>query len=197
MIFDLDDTLYNEVDYMFSGFTAIIKYLNEKYNIKLDICACTKMMIESYYIGEKPIDKLLKNNNIYDEKIISECLYVYRNHFPNIILNDDIEKMLHSIKKKGKHLGIITDGRPEGQKAKIEALNIKKVFDYIIITDEIGGVEYRKPNKISYDMMRKHFDVKYEEMCYIGDNIKKDFIYPEKVGMKSIYYINNKSIIKK
>lgn len=197
IVFDLDDTLYNEIDYMISGFRKVVKYLNDNYKINIDIENAIKEMKKSYYLGEKPINKLLNDYNLYNEENINKCLNVYREHIPEIVLDKAIKNMLCDFKENNKKLGIITDGRPEGQKAKIKALNIEKLFDYIIITDEIGGVEYRKPNKISYDMMKEHFGVRYEEMCYVGDNIKKDFIYPEKIGIKSIYYINNKSIIKK
>ena len=33
-------------------------------------------------------------------------------------------------------------------------------------------------------------NVEYEQMCYIGDNIRKDFIAPEQLGMKAIWFRN-------
>lgn len=39
-------------------------------------------------------------------------------------------------------------------------------------------------------MMREYLDVPYERMCYVGDNIKKDFIAPELLGIQSLYYRN-------
>lgn len=194
VVFDLDDTLYNEIDYMISGFEKVVKYVNDNYKININIENTIKKMKEDYFFGEKPINKLLSGYNLYNEENMNKCLNVYREHIPKIVLDKDIKNMLYDIKINNKKLGIITDGRPEGQRAKIKALNIEDLFDYIIITDEIGGVKYRKPNKISYDMMKEHFGVRYEEMCYVGDNIKKDFIYPEKVGMKSICFINEKGL---
>ena len=38
--------------------------------------------------------------------------------------------------------------------------------------------------------MKKFFDVPYESIVYIGDNLKKDFIAPKLLGMKSIYFKN-------
>ena len=31
-------------------------------------------------------------------------------------------------------------------------------------------------------------------MCYVGDNMKKDFIAPEKLGMKSVWFRNKGSL---
>ena len=87
-------------------------------------------------------------------------------------------------------MGVITDGRSEGQRAKIKALGLDELVDHIIITDELGGVEYRKPNKTAFVKMQELLDVPFEEMCYIGDNIKKDFVAPNMLGMRSIWFRN-------
>ena len=91
---------------------------------------------------------------------------------------------------KTKKLGLITDGRPAGQRAKIKALGIENLFDCIIVTDELGGVEYRKPNGKAFELMSKEFGVPYDEMVYVGDNIKKDFAAPEKLGMGYVFFRN-------
>lgn len=57
--------------------------------------------------------------------------------------------MLERLKQNYK-LGLITDGRPEGQKAKIKALRLGKYFDEIIITDELVGL-------ISANRILEHF----------------------------------------
>ena len=56
------------------------------------------------------------------------------------------------------------------------------MFDEIIITDDLGGIEYRKPNMKAFQIMRNKFGMEYEEMCYIGDNRLKDFQAPEPVS---------------
>ena len=39
--------------------------------------------------------------------------------------------------------------------------------------------------------MVKQLGVQYEKACYIGDNIKKDFIAPEKLCMRCIWFKNS------
>jgi len=39
--------------------------------------------------------------------------------------------------------------------------------------------------------MREIFDVKFSEMCYVGDNSKKDFIAPDMLGIRSIRLKNS------
>ena len=92
----------------------------------------------------------------------------------------------------GKKIGIITDGRPEGQRAKLDALEIET--EYIIVTDELGGTEFRKPSTKAFCLMQKVLKIPFSRMVYVGDNPQKDFIAPKKLGMKSIWVRNGDGI---
>lgn len=133
---------------------------------------------------------MLKNEEIYTDELKQKCLQIYRFQKPDIHLNAGVTEMLVQLRAAGYKLGIITDGRPEGQRAKIESLGLIEYVDHIIITDELGGIEYRKPNDTAFRMMKEKLDVEYSEMCYVGDNIKKDFVAPEKLGMRCIWFRN-------
>lgn len=170
VIFDLDDTLYSEKDYVRSGYIAAAPDKADD-------------LWQAFLDGTPAFDVVMPERK-------KEALAIYRNHIPNIELYSGVRDMLNRIKESGKHLAMITDGRPEGQRAKIHALGIEPLFDEIIITDELGGVEYRKPNAVAFELMHEKFEVPYEKMVYIGDNPKKDFIAPEKLGMRAIYFIN-------
>lgn len=170
VIFDLDDTLYSEKQYVRSGYKAVSKRLgNEIFADKL----------WKYFEKGKPaIDELLNEMNCEDKK--EECLEAYRFQEPNICLYDGVREMLERLKHNYK-LGLITDGRPEGQKAKIKALGLGEYFDEIIITDELGGIDFRKPNPRAFQILAERFKEEYNQMCYIGDNIHKDFIAPKEL----------------
>lgn len=59
-----------------------------------------------------------------------------------------------------------------------------------MVTDELGGAEYRKPCSLAYEQMQKKWKIPYTKMVYIGDNAKKDFVAPEKLGMGAIWLLN-------
>ena len=42
--------------------------------------------------------------------------------------------------------------------------------------------------------MKEYFNVEYERMVYIGDNVNKDFIAPENLGINTIYFKNSDSV---
>lgn len=183
VVFDLDDTLYSEKEYVRSGYHEIAKILPFIKNVEDKLW--------NFFENKKSaIDELLISENCFSDDLKNKCLEVYRNQEPSLHLYPGVEDMLTKLRKQGFKLGMITDGRPEGQRAKLKSLDIEKYFDKIIITDELGGIEYRKPNQKSFIIMNDHFGFNYEEMCYIGDNIIKDFNGPLILNMRIIYFKN-------
>lgn len=174
VIFDLDDTLYSEKEYVRSGYRKIAEWLG-KPEIEDQLWAV-------FQRGGKALDEVL------EEKDRMEALRIYRYQQPDIHLYSGVKEMLARIMKH-KKVGIITDGRPEGQHAKLEVLDLN--VDYVIVTDELGGIEFRKPCTVAFEIMQRVLDVPFEKMVYVGDNTKKDFIAPKKLGMKWIWFSNS------
>ena len=183
IVFDLDDTLYSEKEYVRSGFRAIADTLPQ-------INQMEEKLWRAFEQKKSAIDEVMSAEGIYTDELKQKCLSVYRFHLPNIHLYDGAKELLQQFRADGYKLGIITDGRPEGQRAKIQALGLEELVDCIIVTDELGGVEYRKPNKAAFVKMRETLGVVFEEMCYIGDNLKKDFVAPEMLGIRAIHFAN-------
>lgn len=187
VVFDLDDTLYSEKEYVRSGYHMVANYLPQVEDAE-------EKLWTAFENKKSAIDEVLISESIYTDKLKQRCLEIYRYHEPDIHLYEDVLTMLGQLRKQGYILGMITDGRPESQRAKIKALGLKRYVNHIIITDELGGIEYRKPHEAAFVKMKKWCDVEYAEMCYVGDNIKKDFLAPEKLGMRSIWFRNTEGL---
>ena len=80
------------------------------------------------------------------------------------------------------------------QDIKIRVLGLEEFVDDIIVTDELGGVQFRKPNDISFRIMQCRWRVPFEQMVYIGDNLGKDFQAPRQLGMRGIYLMNEEGL---
>ena len=186
VIFDLDDTLYSEKEYVKSGFKAVSDYLGGGYEDKL---------WQYFEAGKPAVDELLKD--LGRETTEVTVLKEYRRHKPKIHLYDGVKELLENLRQRGIRTGIITDGRPEGQRNKIEALGLEKMVDDIIITDELGGVQFRKPCDIAFRIMIQRWRLNPAEVIYVGDNITKDFQASQQLGMKSILYKNEKGLYRK
>jgi putative hydrolase of the HAD superfamily len=186
LLFDLDDTLYNEKQYVQSGFAKVAEFIEGK--IKIDKDLFYKILIKIYNEGIRGNIfnlTLEKENIIFDEERICLMVKVYRGHIPKIKLDRGIRSLL--IKLRGIYsLGIITDGYFEVQKKKVQALKLEELFDSIIYTDEYGK-EYWKPNVLGYKLALKELDnILPVEAVYIGDNPYKDFIGAKKMGMLTV-----------
>jgi HAD superfamily hydrolase (TIGR01549 family) len=177
VIFDLDDTLYSEKEYVKSGYKAVSNYLGGEYEDKL---------WDFFEAGKPAIDELLKELGRENEK--AEVLKVYRSHKPDIHPYLGVAEMIAVLKDRGIKVGIITDGRPEGQRNKLEALGLD--VDDVIITDELGGIQFRKPCDIAFRIMITRWRLNPADVVYVGDNLVKDFQAPQQLGMKSIYFKN-------
>ena len=181
VIFDLDDTLYSEKEYVRSGYHKIAVYF--------EIPELEKELWVAFEHKENAIDKVFEDRNMFDQK--QKALEIYRFQRPDIHLYDGVEDMIERIKRTCK-IGIITDGRPEGQYAKMKALNLD--IDEVIVTDELGGIIYRKPNETAFRLMQERLNAPFQRMVYVGDNLRKDFIAPAKLGMQSIWFENREGL---
>lgn len=182
IIFDLDDTLYSEKDYVRSGYKAVAEYLGSvEYADKL-----WKFFEE----GKPAIDELLKEFGRESEK--SRILDIYRSHKPTIHLYNGVKEMIEDFKSRGIKVGIITDGRPEGQRNKIAALRLGDFIDSddIIITDDLGGTQFHKPCDIAFRIMLARWRLNPADVVYVGDNAEKDFQAPQQLGMRCVWFKN-------
>lgn len=179
VIFDLDDTLYSEREYVRSGYKAVSEYLGGAYEGRL---------WQHFTAGKPAIDELLKELGREAEK--AAVLEVYRNHRPAIHLYDGAAELLQTLRQREMKIGILTDGRPNGQRNKLDALGLQPLVDDIIITDELGGPQFRKPTDIAFRILQYRWRLPASEIVYVADNPNKDFQAPRQLGIKSIFFAN-------
>lgn len=172
IIFDLDDTLFYEIDFLKSAYQEIAKTI-----LRENFHELFNKMVKLYHQGQNVFDYLVDNSKDLSK---NELLEIYRNHFPFIQLNKGVKEIFDYCVSKKYKLGLITDGRSITQRNKLKALKIESVFNKIIISEEFGS---EKPNKDNYLIFEEE-DV--TEYYYIGDNIKKDFITPNQIGWRTI-----------
>ena len=184
VIFDLDDTLYSEKQYVRSGYKAVAKLLGDE--------ALADSLWTYFENGKPAIDELLNELGCMGRK--EECLEAYREQIPEITLYDGVVDLILELKSRGIKVGIITDGRVSGQKRKLQALGLDKLIDDIIITDELGGTRFRKPCDIAFRIMQCRWGLPFEQMVYVGDNAEKDFQAPKQLGMRSVFFRNKDGI---
>lgn len=143
---------------------------------------------EYFEEGKPAIDEYLAEIGEEDKK--AEGLKIYREQMSEITLYDGVVGMIEDLKAKGIKVGIITGGRPEGKRNKIKALGLDILIDNDIITDELGGSQFRKHCDIAFRIMQNRWRLPYEQIVYVGDNPNKDFQACRQLGMRWKYFRN-------
>lgn len=181
VVFDLDDTLYPERDFMLSGFRAVAGVAGA------DIATGAELMAEAYDRGSNAMDALADFIGIgaaARETAIAEWVKVYRGHRPEIALDEDTLQTLERLRERGIALAVITDGRGLTQRNKLEALGLYRFFspDNIYISEERGH------DKMSMEpfgyMVHRYPEAR--RFMYVGDNPAKDFINPNLMGWTTV-----------
>ena len=183
--FDLDDTLYKEIDYLRSAYREIAFYATHGDRLRgSDLLA---LMMQTYRNGGNAFRRL--NKTLKTDTPIETYLQMYRSHRPDINLAGEVRLTLDELKAAGCTLAIITDGRSVQQRNKIAALGLDRWIaeDDIIISEEIGT---EKPSEANYlQVMQRHPEV--ERFVYVGDNPAKDFITPNRLGWTTVCLRDN------
>ena len=172
IVFDLDDTLYNEIDFLKSAYVAISKELAP------DAWQAIFANLFSRYRNKSNVFEYVSQTYGIP---INQLIESYRSHQPNIKSFDGVAEVMEAIKQKEGKIGIITDGRSTTQRAKMEALGILDYIDAIVISEEIGS---EKPDEQNYRAIEKALGCTTN--YYIADNFKKDFITPNRIGWKTV-----------
>lgn len=125
VVFDLDDTLYQESDYNLSGIKAVADELEKLYrkNIKEQLLSVCEIKGDVW--GRAC--ELLALPVLVKESF----LWMYRLHEPKIELYQNVADVLKEVAASAKQVAILTDGRSITQRLKLEALGLLEYPLYI------------------------------------------------------------------
>ena len=170
IVFDLDDTLYSERSYFFSGLSAVEEFITRIYDIPFE-----GKIISAHKKGVTDLWGWCCETLGYPEELKQSLIWIYRLHNPKIKLHDGIEKLLTTLKKYKANLVILSDGRSFSQRLKINALNLQ---DYpLYLSEEYCSI---KPDLLRFERIQKRW--KGYQYVYIADNPEKDFEGPSNLG---------------
>lgn len=185
VVFDLDDTLFKELDFLKSAYRQIARLISNGEKREDEVY---QLMLDTYLSGGNAFETVIRRYGA-ESWDVQMLLAIYRNHKPLISLDEDTRATLEQLKSAGVILGIISDGRKAQQMNKVLALGLDRFVDddNIIINEDRDRM---KPDERSF----RQFMDKYgpnADYFYVGDNTDKDFIAPNKLGWTSICLLDN------
>ncbi|MBN8571644.1 MAG: HAD family hydrolase [Ignavibacteria bacterium] len=197
--FDLDDTLYSHWEYEKVLFDSIANSIQYKFGIDKGKVFAEMQKLFDAKDFERLFDKAVVNSGYelpegWDEFVKDKLLPFYRNYKPDFTLKtfEWVKPILQKIRNKGYKVILITNGGVTIQKNKIQVLKLLSEFDKIYISDEFNP-PMRKPDLKIFETVLNDFNIKPEEMIYVGDSLEKDGAC-EKLGIKFLLNTDYKKL---
>ncbi|MEV5542187.1 HAD family hydrolase [Saccharopolyspora shandongensis] len=179
VVFDIDDTLYLERDYVRSGFAAIERlhglggFAEAAWQLFLDGVRGDTIDRALRVIGPDP-----------DPALVRQLVSTYREHRPDIrLLPDALGWLEHH--HAGTRLACVTDGALSSQRAKASALGLANWCPTIVMTAALGA-EYGKPHVRAFQEVARVTSLPPQRYVYVADNPRKDFDGPHQLGWATI-----------
>ncbi len=186
VIFDLDDTLFDEIDFCRSGFHAAARHI-ATLSDSLSPEAVFDVIWECFTRGDRGSTfnvALAELGLPCDPPLIHKLVELYRTHTPTLALPPESRDMLEELKDRYT-LALLTDGLLPTQRLKVQALGIEHYFKAILYTEELGR-EHWKPSPLGFERLLEMLDARPEQAVYVADNETKDFIAPNRLGLLTI-----------
>lgn len=183
IVFDLDDTLFEEKDFVLSGFHAVALDIAKTANVRQEIVF--DYLLEQFYKKGrgKIFNAALRKFGLIDTPDeITRLVQLYRQHPANITFYPGVKPLLKRLHKNF-YLAIVTDGATETQTNKIQALCLQELVDYVVYSWEIGAP---KPDTKGYTMALDYFNIPANHAIIIGDHPINDIAAAKELGAWAI-----------
>ena len=174
MIFDLDDTIYNEIDYLKRAYKYISDLIASK-NEDLDSQLVYNFILSTFHsdgrnrLYQKLINEFNLNNFSLPDflfamrtvKLTNNCLK------PIPIIKDTISMLL----EKGVYIYILTNGFVEQQRNKFKSLDLPDKNKINIIYASSNNRVHEKPNPFFINKIKTEHYLSNNQIIFIGDSI--------------------------
>lgn len=197
IIFDLDDTLYNQIqpfERAVRQFMDIPDELTEPLYIAFRFRA--DEVFEASVSGALSMKEMhsyrmkaaFANMGIrISDKTALEIQKVYAYNQGHLELTAGSQELFAFCQKKNLQIGLITNGPHLHQLKKIQALKLGQwIPEELTLTS--GQVGMTKPNAGIFKLMENRLNLPAEELVYIGDSYENDVVGAKVAGWQAIWY---------
>lgn len=210
IIFDLDDTLYPERDYVASGYRAVAAAIVGGAHVPTYAARNPQPATGDQAVPTPPLEDWLWQRflagqaaNAFDamnehfalglsKEGVAELVRIYRGHTPAIKPFAGMRELLGRLAKR--HcLGLLSDGYLPAQRLKLGALGLTTFFKRIVFTEEIGRDAW-KPSPVGFELMTRRLAMPHTDCVYVADNPRKDFLAPNQFGWGTVQFLQEGQI---
>lgn len=180
IFYDLDNTIYSQASDVEQRISHCIKTfsLPDAFEIKR---VWLGAWLENGPLKHGLLEEIIKIFSLKANK--TKLLSDYRACKTSISMEKDARDFLSRMKRAGTRQFLITNGHPETQSNKIHSLDIKGLFDEIVIATG----EYAKPSDYWFKKLLGKYNLNPEECLSIGDWYAVDGIASLSAGIPFFY----------
>jgi putative hydrolase of the HAD superfamily len=184
ILFDLDDTLYPLRRFVRSGFRAVAAHLAA--TRRLDQDAVLRALDDAACQGldGRELQFLAARFHLPPEDVPA-LVDVIRRHPPTIRLPRESSSTLQLLRHTWL-LGVVTNGIPEIQRRKIDALGLQPLLDAVVFATEHGSGA-GKPERAAFDEAVRRLDVVRARTVFVGDDEACDMRGAAEAGLHTIF----------
>jgi putative hydrolase of the HAD superfamily len=186
LVFDLDDTLYDESTYVASGLRAVAEHMAHEHAAHADTLY-EVMQTDIVQNGRgTAFNAVLRAVGQSDgPPQVDVLVSIYRQHRPEISLYPDAVRFLAELSQGLPHLkkALVTDGLPLMQKNKVAALGLANSFNEIVYCWELAAP---KPATAGFLKALQSLEVAPSACAMIGDRVDHDMAPAKALGMHTI-----------
>lgn len=199
--FDMDGTLYDELDFIIQVYQPIARHMASLCLVEPDMIypMIVKRWLEKGSSYPYIFEEVLAQHHVEEsirKTAISECLNIFRNFKPQLILTERVQILLDAFSRQYE-LFLISDGSANLQRAKFQSLGLDRWFhSKNVAFSGCFGPQFQKPSTLIIEKIRILNSVANpEEVVFLGDR-RVDCEFASKaryqfVGVKCLYCIDD------
>jgi putative hydrolase of the HAD superfamily len=187
VLFDLDDTLYPEREFVDGGFAAVARFLATRLGVTVEALTTRLLELHARDGRGRLFDTLLAEHGIAEDRdLVLACLVVYRTHPPSLAPFEGVVDTLAALRSAGIRTGLVSDGEASVQRRKVAAMPaVAAQLDQVVLTDEIGP-EHWKPSPVPFRVCCRLLGVEPGGAVYVANDPRKDFVGARAAGLGTI-----------
>lgn len=182
VLFDLDDTLYPRQRFLLSGFLAVARHVERHWGI--DAREAFAVLAGAFRTARGRELQALAVHVELPSWLVPQLVDVIREHEPRLRLPRRSARVLE-ILREGWRVGIVTNGPPDIQARKVDALGLAPMVDLVVYAQATGRGT-GKPDRAVFVEAARRLGVCPTRAVFVGDDPVADIAGAHRVGMHTI-----------
>lgn len=183
VLLDLDDTCFDQREFLAGAFGAVARRGGELGVDEVRFRDALETIAAAGSDGGRIIDQALQ---VLGARVpVGPLVDAFRSYRP--VRLSPYPGLLDSLGQMRclAPVGLVTNGDPAGQRAKLAALGLDDAFDVVVFSDELGR-SFRKPHPAPFRQALRLLGADPDRSYFIGDHPDRDIAGAQHVGMRAI-----------